>query len=94
MDLLFQRYTAPFQLIDQMILAGCFSSFIRDLLHFTQEEKLWAFYLHKVADMSYEDFKRSLSGQKEMSKSDLETTVLKAYQLVHGLNEGGEAYGA
>lgn len=70
MDLLFHRYASPYFLIDQMISVESFSGFVQELHDRTEEEKLWEFFLHKVRDKSFEEFKGALNSQpKETSNS-------------------------
>ena len=58
MDLVFKRYSSPFLLLDNLIENGKFLEFIAELLNDYQEEQLYEFWLHKVHDKSYEEFKK------------------------------------
>lgn len=91
MDLLFKRYASPYFLLDQMISIGGFSDFVQDLFDRTEEERLWEFFLHKVRDQSFEEFKGALNDQKQskvsnemMSKTQIETTVKDTFDIMQG----------
>ena len=87
MDLLFKRYASPFVLIDEMLMIGNFHKFIVELKNQVDDEKVWEFYLHKVNDVSFEEFKRRMNDEPEnhqMTQNDIETTVNESYQLLNG----------
>lgn len=46
MDLLFKRYSNPYELMDQMILCGRFLDFICEFVEITNDDLLWEYYLH------------------------------------------------
>ena len=82
MDLLFKRYASPFSFIDGMIQAGQFSDFVTNFIETTNKEKEedvnWQFFLHKVFEGSYSDFKKKLREDKadrNMSEASLEATI-------------------
>lgn len=75
MDLLFHRYASPFLLLDQIIPSGELSEFISTVWEIKDEEMQWQYFLSKVFDKSFEDFKETLRSQKGMSQEDVETTV-------------------
>lgn len=80
MDLLFKRYASPFLLLDEVILNNRFCDFVIEIMTSENERKTWEFYLHKVFDKSYEDFKSSLGSiqDKKTQETDLETTILNS----------------
>lgn len=82
MDLLFSKYASPFLLLDEIILNNRFCDFVIEIMNSENERKTWEFYLHKVFDKSYEDFKSSLGSDsvrtEKISKTDLETTILNS----------------
>ena len=61
MDLLFKRYANPFPFMDGMIQTGRFSEFVQQILEKTnserEEQTAWEFFLHKVWEGSFADFK-------------------------------------
>lgn len=87
MDMLFSKYACPFLFINTLIAGSRFSEFIDEFLKINDEEKTWSFYLHKVFDKSYLDFKESL---KPQSKENLETTVKNSFEMLNNFKiEGG-----
>lgn len=78
MDLLFKRYASPFLLLDEIILTDKLTEFVSHIVDETNNEQEWEFFLHKVFDKSFREFKKSLrttERPREMSKSDIETTI-------------------
>lgn len=100
MDRLFARYADPFSFINEMIRAGRFewfvSSFNRTVNEEKEEETTWQYYLHKVMEGSFADFKAKLknnSDHKNMSKRTFETTITNSMGILQKLSsqKGGEA---
>jgi hypothetical protein len=100
MDRLFERYADPFSFINGMILAGRFdefvSSFTRTVYEEKEEETQWQFFLHKVLEGSFEDFKKGLKVQTDnqnMSAWTFETTIKQSMNILQKLSpeKGGEA---
>lgn len=97
MDLLFKRYASPFLLLDEMILAGELFDFIIHMVEQMNEEQEWEFFLHKVFDKSFKEFKDALNTSHttqvvEMSESELETTVNESRNILTSFTpetEGG-----
>lgn len=99
MDLLFKRYASPFSFMDGMIQTGRFYEFVGEFIKATNqelEEKYnWEFFLHKVFDKSYQEFKEELETNKqnrELSEKDIEATVKHTMNILNNFNpeEGGE----
>ncbi|MDR1563878.1 MAG: hypothetical protein LBS74_02865 [Oscillospiraceae bacterium] len=63
--MLFKKYANPFILLDQFIIIGGFSAFIEKLVEFDNNQSAWEFFLHKVTDKTYKEFKESLKNQPE-----------------------------
>lgn len=85
MDLLFKRYSNPYELMDQMILCGRFLDFICEFVELTNDDLLWEYYLHyPFLEMSYDEFKRRLGiGDDEpQPKSNLEATVKQSMNIL------------
>ena len=100
MDLLFKRYADPFSFINGMILTGRFgefvSSFMKTINDEQDEETKWQFYLHKVLEGSYDEFKNRLKvrmDNQNMSERTIETTVKHSMNILQNFNpeKGGEA---
>lgn len=67
MDLLHKRYASPFSLLDNLIRTEQFSEWVEQFLEKTMEEennrKDWEFYLHKVWNKSFIDWKNEMTVQ-------------------------------
>ena len=81
MDLLFHRYASPFLLLDQIIPSGDLSDFISTVWEMRDEEMQWQYFLSKVFDKSFEDFKESLKPQR-MTKQEIETTIKDSMTMI------------
>lgn len=82
MDLLFHRYASPFLLLDQIIPAGDLSEFVSTFWEIEEEEKEWQYFLAKVFDKSFSDFKESMKPQQGMSKQEIETTISESMSMI------------
>lgn len=90
MDLLFKRYASPFLFMEGMIQTGRFLSFVENFcatVHKEKEEETqWDFFLHKVFEGSFAEFKEEMRIQKElkeMSKSNIETTIKHSMNILN-----------
>lgn len=83
MDLLFSRYASPFLLLDQIIPSGDLSEFISTVWKIKDEEMQWQYFLAKVFDKSFSDFKDALTPQKPMSKEEIETTIKESMDMMN-----------
>ena len=100
MDLIHQRYASPFPFIDSMIQANKFGEFVDSFIrkiHKEKNEKLtWEFYIHRIYDKSFNEFKEGLKNDAEnqnMSQEDVETTINSSINILNNFNpddEGGE----
>lgn len=94
MDLLFKRYANPFSLLDGYIQTSRFCEFIENFCEQKVEDDRWEFYLHRVWDKSYTDFKDALlttQGAQSMSDADVEATVKQSMDILGNFNpEKGE----
>ncbi len=87
MDLLFKRYASPFPFINTLIFGGRFSEGVSKIYGFSNEDKEWEFFLHKVFDKSFEDFKaETLAQPQEMTVDDFETTINKSKSMLQSFN--------
>ena len=100
MDLLYQRYASPFSFVDGMIQTGRFSEFVDSFITKVSKEKgeklSWEFFLHRIFDKSFNEFKEELKNDAEnqnLSEQDIETTVNHTMNILNSFNpeEGGEA---
>ena len=99
MDLLFKRYASPFSFVDGMINSGRFCEFVIEFIKTTnqeiEEQYDWDFFVHKVYDKSYQEFKEEIRINKEnqeISDDDIEATVEHSMNILNNFNpdEGGE----
>ncbi len=72
----------------QMLQAGRFVEFIDEVIKIRNEEiddkAMWEFYLHRIYDKSFSDFKAENEriSAPEVTKSDLEATVKHSYEMM------------
>ena len=99
MDLLYQRYASPFSYIDGMIQTGRFREFVQFFWNTVHKEKdeetSWQYYLHRVFEGSFADFKAELKNNNEhqnMSERTMETTINHSLNILNNFNPetGGE----
>ena len=83
MDLLFHRYASPFLLLDQIIPSGDLSDFISTVWEIRDEEMQWQYFLSKVFDKSFDDFREALKSQKVMSQEEIETTIQDSINIMN-----------
>ena len=76
MDLLAQRYASPFLILDEFIRLQQLHDFAVEIMKSIANEKAydarWQYYLHKVFDMSFEDYVKKCE-QSQESKDDYMT---------------------
>ena len=82
MDLLFHRYASPFLLLDQIIPTGDLSDFISTVWEIREEEMQWQYFLSKVFDKSFEDFKETMKPQKGMTQEEIETIISDSMSMM------------
>lgn len=83
MDLLFHRYASPFLLLDQLIPTGDLSDFISTIWEIREEEMQWQYFLSKVFDKSFEDFKETMKQQPGMTQKEIETTIKDSMSMMN-----------
>ena len=98
MDLLFKRYASPFSFLDGVIRTGRFHDFVHffwKTVHTEKDEEAsWQYFLHKVFDGSFADFKEEMkitSENQNMSERTIETTINYSMNILNKFNpERGE----
>lgn len=75
MDLLFSKYASPFLFIDEMISCGRFFEFVIEFISMENERQEYDFWLHRVFDKSFDEFRKEIEPKKEIPAENLETTV-------------------
>lgn len=91
MDLLAKRYASPFLVLDEFIRLQQLHEFSMELLQSIGEEKIqearWEFYLHRVWDMSFEEYvakcEKPASGN-DMSDNEINDVVNASKTILEG----------
>ena len=87
MDLLFVRYASPFILLDSFITTNSLNDFINDFFNFVIEERneksQWEFFLHKVYDKSWSEFRSSIKQSDNQEPIDLGATLVKSKNILN-----------
>lgn len=93
MDLLFKRYASPFLFIEQMMQTDRFSEFVSEFVHTLNEENEdqmdWEFYLHKIQEGSFKDFKDELENNEKnqnLTKETIEETVQDSLNILNNFS--------
>lgn len=90
--MLYQRYSNPIDLMQQMLQVGQFDEFISGVVKIRNEtqvdEMRWQFWLHKVFDMEWEDylFHCESAETPEAAMNDIETTVKANYEMMENFH--------
>lgn len=86
MDLIFKRYSSPFDYLDALLIYGSFGEGIANIWNTAQEDKTWDFYLsnNPMNNKSYDDWKQELKAQNKtaMSKAEIGATVEKSQNIL------------
>ena len=86
--------------MDGMIQTGRFFFFVRSFckeIHKEEEEKtLWEFYIHRVFEGSFNDFRAGIENDKKnrsMSEQAMETTIKHSMNILKNFSpeKGGES---
>ncbi len=91
MDLLFQRYGSPMQLLEEYIALHNLSGFITEIIEITNEEEemrtLWEYFLHKVEQLSWSEFyERSCTSKSADQNIDFEATVENSRNILNNFS--------
>lgn len=99
MDQLFKRYADPFPFVDGMIQTGRFCEFVENFVDTVKSEKeerhQWDFFLHKVWEGTFQDFRDGIKISKQnqaMSEQAMETTIKSSMNILKNFSPetGGE----
>ena len=95
MDLLFNRYANPYIFLDSMLESGCFDEAVSKIWKFDQEDISWEYFLHKVWDKSFDEFKNEISLENEseiqiVNKEVIGATVIKSKNILDGFTPEGK----
>ena len=81
------------KILDYYLMYGRLEEFVRNVLEADVEDMTWDYYLHKVYDQSYEDFKRQMkekSKTKEEKEHEAEEALRNNYDIFNVFNEQSE----
>jgi hypothetical protein len=92
MDLLSQRYASPFLIMDEFIRLQQFHDFVYEVLKRIADEKAykarWEYYLHRVFDISFEEYERRCKMPKQsteyMTNQEVSNVVNASKELLKG----------
>lgn len=85
MDLLFSKYASPFLLLDTVISACRFSSFVRDFIDAENDRSIREVWLHKVWDKDFAEFRESVMNRARAAaapKTSVETTIKTSLDIL------------
>lgn len=98
MDLLSKRYASPFSLLDSLIQGEQFNEWVEFFLNKqakeADDEKMWQFFLHKVYDKSFDEWKKEVATNASnssgsdgaMDEAKKEEIVKKSQNILNGFN--------
>lgn len=102
MDYLFQRYANPYPLLEGMISTGRLCEFVEEFIKTRNDEEEhkaeWEFWLHKVFDKSWAEFRECLNPTETIenaapTQAEMEETIQASMQMLNGFSLGGGADG-
>ena len=87
--MLFQRYANPMVILDKMIRARRFTEFVQEVMRIRNQEMVdqarWEFWLHKVFEMTVEEYLAKIDGTDEVVSVDvMEATVKDSMGIING----------
>ena len=88
MDLMFKRYSSPFIFLDALISNCGLSKGVTEIWQFKNEDDEWQFFLHKVFDKTFDEFRGSIktAEPQKVTFEDVETTVNTSKSMLQGFN--------
>ena len=77
--MLFSKYANPQFLLDQYISCGRFLDFVTEFIEIENERREYEYWLHRVFDLSFNEFKEKIeTAQEKVDEFELETTISKS----------------
>ena len=94
MDLLSQRYANPYLVLDDFIRLQQLHDFSIETLKTIAEEKKqksrWEYYLHRVWDMSFEEYvalcDRQMPREEKMTQEEVESVINTSKSMLDGFS--------
>lgn len=86
MDLIFKRYSSPFLFLDNIIAAGRFKDFIKELNETVMNEDIYELWLHKVHDKTFEEFKNEVMDaikSEQVAPEAKEATIKNSFNILN-----------
>ena len=91
MDLIFQRYSSPFLLIDSMIEQCQFSQFVNNLVEKVNRENIYDVWLHRVFDKSFNDYYQEILDRMNQKEVDVTSAIKESIEVLNIIQpQGGE----
>lgn len=98
MDLLYQRYASPFNFLNLAIkhkrLTDIVEFIVLDKYESDSEQKTWEFYLHRIYDKSYSEFKEQIDSDepenRKMTDDEFKTTFNNSISILRDFNPDTE----
>lgn len=94
MDLLAQRYASPFLMLDEFIRLHQLHNFVMETLKTIADEKVaekrWQYYIHRVYDMTFEEYVRKCEEPeaqettKQMTDTQISNVVNESRNILQG----------
>lgn len=92
MDLLAKRYASPYLILDDFIRLQQLFEFTTTILQMVYDEKVhearWQYYLHKVYDMSFEDYvqycENKQPAEQPMTHKEISETIEESRKMLEG----------
>ncbi|MFA9375595.1 MAG: hypothetical protein ACERKZ_02460 [Lachnotalea sp.] len=95
MDLVYKKYASPFSLLDNLIVNEQFNEWVEHFSNKSAKEKddkmLWEFFLHKVHDKSFTDWKAEMKGESSpehgaMEEAEKEKIIADSRSILNGFS--------
>lgn len=91
MDLLSQRYANPYLILDDVIRLGQLHEFTLETMRTIAQENIqksrWEYYLHKVWDMSFEDYVAASEKKEPEEKTISKEEAIRIIQASNSMLE-------
>ena len=90
MDMIFKRYSCPFDFIESHIKMGTFTKALKRMADEINDEKLWELYLRSYSDKSFIEWKKEIMkpNTKCLSKGEVMAEVEKAKDILNSFKIG------
>ena len=83
MDLVFQRYSSPFLLIDSMIEQCQFSQFVNKLVEKINRDSIYDVWLHRVFNKSFNDYYQEVMDRMNPQEVDVTSAIKESMDVLN-----------